>query len=73
MTIKNNSSVTLNTAQQTGESVASSKEVYRKPRLGTIDLTAEQVLGLGCKVNIGTAASGSSNCTANVCFSTGTS
>jgi hypothetical protein len=73
MTINNPSSITVQTTQQTGKSGAPNKKVYRKPRLGTVDLTAEQVLGLGCKTNVSTAASDISNCTAGVCFSTGTS
>jgi hypothetical protein len=70
MTMKNLSPVTPDAAGHSGESTAPGKEVYQKPRLGTVDLAAEQVLGIGCKV--GGSASGTS-CSANVCFGVGTS
>jgi hypothetical protein len=70
MTMKSLSSATPDAAEHSGESGAPGKEIYRKPRLATVDLAAEQVLGLGCKVS---GSGPLSNCNANSCFGVGTS
>ena len=38
------------------------KDVYQKPRLRTIELAAEEVLGVGCKLTSGGFASGAYPC-----------
>jgi hypothetical protein len=48
------------------------KENYDKPVLRTIELAAEEVLGLGCKLSTGGTAFGSPiNCTFNSCAGAG--
>jgi hypothetical protein len=34
------------------------KQTYEKPRLRTIELAAEEVLAVGCKVDVGAPATG---------------
>ena len=43
------------------------KHVYEKPRLRTIELAAEEVLGVGCKLASGGFASGAAPCPINTC------
>lgn len=48
-----------------------SKEPYAKPRLRVINIEADQVLGVGCKLEGGGAAFGASPCPANFCAEAG--
>lgn len=43
------------------------KEAYQKPRLRTIELAAEEVLGVGCKLDTGGFDVGVTPCTGNLC------
>jgi hypothetical protein len=55
--------------EQTGEK---KKRVYKKPRLRTIELAAEEVLAVGCKLASGGEAPLSEiSCTANNCSGAG--
>lgn len=49
------------------------KKTYKKPRLRTIELVAEEVLAIGCKqVTSGTAVGGPPSCTIPTqCFQAG--
>ena len=48
------------------------KRVYKKPRLRTIELAAEEVLAVGCKLASGGWASGDPvTCVGNGCASAG--
>jgi hypothetical protein len=47
------------------------KEPYTKPRLRVINIEADQVLGVGCKLDSGGSAFGASPCPANFCAEAG--
>ena len=47
------------------------KRVYEKPRLRTIELAAEEVLGVGCKLAGGGFDFGAAPCAANNCSQLG--
>lgn len=47
------------------------KRSYEKPKLRVIDLAAEEVLAIGCKVSDGGMAFGASPCPANSCNQAG--
>ena len=49
------------------------REPYQKPRLRTIELNAEEVLGVGCKTatSPGTNPGSASNCTGTTCAAIG--
>ena len=47
------------------------KEPYAKPRLRVINIEADQVLGVGCKLESGGAAFGAAPCPANFCAEAG--
>ena len=47
------------------------KRVYEKPRLRVIELAADEVLGIGCKLVSGGSASGATPCWANSCGQAG--
>ena len=44
---------------------------YEKPHLHTIELAAEEVLAVGCKLSGGPGGPIGANCTASACFSAG--
>ncbi len=44
---------------------------YEKPRFRTIDLAAEEVLAVGCKLDGGPGGPIGASCTASSCFSAG--
>jgi hypothetical protein len=47
-----------------------SKQAYEKPRLRTIELSAEEVMAIGCKTSFGDPAGVAGNgCTTGVCSS----
>jgi len=52
---------------QDKEKAATSKQAYEKPKLRTIELLAEEVLGIGCKTAPGLPGPELSTCTAGVC------
>jgi hypothetical protein len=47
------------------------KKPYEKPRLTTIELAAEEVLGVGCKLELSGVAFGASPCPSNFCLQAG--
>jgi len=47
------------------------KKPYEKPRLTTIELAAEEVLGVGCKLELAGTAFGVSPCPSNNCMLAG--
>lgn len=47
------------------------KAKYEKPQLRVIELKAEEVLGVGCKIASGGSAVGGATCTANGCNQAG--
>ena len=47
------------------------KLAYSKPKLQTIELLAEEVMGVGCKLSVDTFAFGDNPCTSDICFTTG--
>lgn len=49
------------------------KRMYEKPRLRTIELAAEEVLAVGCKLDFGGNAPGGITCIENSCVDGGTS
>ena len=53
---------------QNKEKTAKSKQAYEKPRLRTIELLAEEVMGVGCKNTPATFGSGGGHfCTDGFC------
>lgn len=48
-----------------------SKLAYEKPKLQTIELLADEVLSVGCKLSVDTLAYGDNPCTLEICFSVG--
>ena len=56
---------------QTDQKKEKEKRVYEKPRLRTIELAAEEVLGVGCKMTSGGTAPSITPCTAGPCVSLG--
>jgi hypothetical protein len=44
---------------------------YEKPRLLVVDLVAEEVLAVGCKLESGPGGPIGANCTASSCFAPG--
>lgn len=54
------------------EEMKKSKKPYEKPMLRTIELAAEEVLAVGCKLaSSGTAFGAPANCIANSCAGPG--
>ena len=47
------------------------RKPYEKPKLITIELAVEEVLGVGCKLLLGGAAFGASPCPLNSCLQEG--
>ena len=47
------------------------KKAYKKPKLTTIELAADEVLFIGCKLASGGFAFGSAPCPANFCTQEG--
>ncbi len=47
------------------------KQAYEKPRFRTIDLAAEEVLAVGCKLDGGPGGPIGASCTASSCFAAG--
>ncbi len=47
------------------------KRTYEKPRLLAIELSVDEVLGIGCKLWSGGSAYGVTPCPANICLSGG--
>jgi len=47
------------------------KKPYEKPRLTTIELAVEEVLGVGCKLELGATAFGATPCPQNNCMVAG--
>lgn len=45
----------------------SGKRPYSKPRVRKIELLAEEVLGIGCKRDIGDLAMGTGHCASTAC------
>ncbi|MBA4374506.1 MAG: hypothetical protein C0402_16775 [Thermodesulfovibrio sp.] len=43
------------------------KNIYEKPRLRTIELAAEEVLGIGCKIAPGHPSGVGGNCSSALC------
>jgi hypothetical protein len=57
---------------QSGQDKKKTKQSYEKPRLRTIELAAEEVLAVGCKLDTGPlAAPTDAPCTANGCSAAG--
>ena len=58
---------------QTDQKEEKKKRMYEKPRLRTIELAAEEVLAVGCKLDIigGTTAPTGSYCTEIPCVNAG--
>lgn len=52
---------------QDKKKTATSKQAYEKPKLRTIELLAEEVLGIGCKTAPGAPGQAVSTCTTGVC------
>ncbi len=50
---------------------AKSRQPYEKPRFRTIDLAAEEVLAVGCKLDGGPGGPIGASCTASSCFAAG--
>ncbi len=50
---------------------ASGRQPYEKPCFHTIDLAAEEVLAVGCKLDGGPGGPIGASCTASSCFSAG--
>jgi hypothetical protein len=47
------------------------KKPYEKPRFTAIELAAEEVLGVGCKLGLGGSAFGGTPCPVNYCMQAG--
>ena len=47
------------------------KQTYQKPRLRTIELSADEVLATGCKIPFASPAIGSPQCNGSGCVSVG--
>lgn len=60
-------------ARQAGVAPSSpgAKQPYEKPGFRTIDLAAEEVLAVGCKLDGGPGGPIGASCTASACFSAG--
>ena len=54
-----------------GTAGARARSRYEKPRLRTIDLAAEEVLAVGCKLDGGPGGPIGASCTASACFDAG--
>ena len=54
-----------------GSPAPGSKLPYAKPRLRTIELVAEEVLSVGCKLATGPGGPIGATCTAAACFADG--
>ncbi len=54
-----------------GEMRPGVKQPYEKPRLRAIDLAAEEVLAVGCKLDGGPGGPIGASCTASSCFAAG--
>ena len=58
-------------AEHRGSCEAEKKRDYSKPRLRTIELVAEEVLGAGCKMVAAGSVYGDNPCYSEICFTTG--
>lgn len=47
------------------------RQAYEKPHVRTIDLAAEEVLAVGCKLDFGPGGPIGASCTAASCFAAG--
>ncbi len=54
-----------------GAAESKTRQPYQKPRFRTIDLAAEEVLAVGCKLDGGPGGPIGASCTASACFSAG--
>ncbi len=54
-----------------GRGPASGRQPYEKPCFHTIDLAAEEVLAVGCKLDGGPGGPIGASCTASSCFAAG--
>jgi hypothetical protein len=55
----------------TARSARPRREPYEKPRMRTIELVAEEVLAVGCKLSIAPGGPIGATCTAASCFAEG--
>ena len=58
-------------ATPAARSTPGAKQPYEKPGFHTIDLAAEEVLSVGCKLDGGPGGPIGASCTASSCFSAG--
>ncbi len=59
------------TSSASGTAAPGAKLRYEKPRLRAIDLAAEEVLAVGCKLDGGPGGPIGASCTASSCFAPG--
>jgi hypothetical protein len=55
---------------QNKKNATEKKQAYEKPKLRTIELLAEEVMGVGCKIAPGAPGQAVSTCTTGVCLLT---